>query len=82
MSLAEIYQAYHLVNRYIDESSREIIQTPLFCESAFNASRFLANNLKSKIPEGINLVFVYYTLAKLGYQFEAFKAARFGFEKL
>jgi len=67
LGLAEIYQAYHLVNRYIDESAREIIQVPLFCEAAFNASRFLANNLKSKIPTGINLVFVYYTLAKLGF---------------
>lgn len=67
LGLAEIYQAYHLVNRYIDETSREVIQAPLFCESAFNASRFLSNNLKSKVPAGINLVFIYYTLAKLGF---------------
>lgn len=58
------------------------MQTPLFCEAAFNASRFLANNLKSKVPSGVNLVHVYFTLAKLGYQFEAYKTARFGFEKL
>jgi hypothetical protein len=66
-SSAEIYQAYHLINRYIDESSRDIIQAPLFVESAFNAARFLANNSKGKIPNGINLVYVYYTLAKLGF---------------
>jgi len=79
---AEIYQAYHLINKYIDESGREIIQAPLFCESAFNAARFLANNLKSKVPTGVNLVYVYFALSKLGFQFEAFKTARFGFEKL
>jgi len=28
------------------------------------------------------LVFVYYTLSKQAYQFEAYKAARFGYEKL
>jgi len=83
LSLAEMYQAYHLVNRYIDEQGREIIPTPLFCESAFNAARFLANNLKKdKQLTGINLVHIYFTLSKLGYQFEAFKTARFGFEKL
>jgi intraflagellar transport protein 122 len=82
LSLAEIYQAYHLVNKYIDEQSREIIQTPLFIEAAFNAARFLANNLKSKVPEGLNLVFVYFTLSKLGFLFEAYKTARFGYEKL
>lgn len=70
------------MNRYIDEAGRDIIQAPLFCESAFNAARFLANNLKSKIPTGINLVFIYFALAKLGYQFEAYKTARHGFEQL
>lgn len=82
LSLAEIYQAYHLVNKYIDEANREIVQAPLFCESAFNAARFLANNLKAKSPTGVNLVYIYFTLSKLGYQFEAYKTARFGFEKL
>lgn len=82
LTYAEIYQAYNLVNRYIDENGRDIIQTPLFMESAFNAARFLANNLNSKTPQGINLVFVYFTLSKLGYQFEAYKTARYGYEKL
>jgi intraflagellar transport protein 122 len=35
-----------------------------------------------KVPSGINLVFVYYTIAKLGYLLEAYKTARLGFEKL
>lgn len=79
---AEIYQAYNLVNKYIDESSREVVHTPMFSESAYHAARFLANTLKPKTPTGVNLVYVYFTLSKLGYQFEAYKAARFGFEKL
>lgn len=80
--LAETYQAYHLVNKYIDDSSRDIVSLPFFIDQAFNAARFLANNLNGKAPEGINTVFVYFTLAKLGYQVEAYKTARFGFEKL
>jgi hypothetical protein len=82
LSLAEIYQAYHLVNKYVDDSSRDIVCLPFFIEQAFNAARFLANNLKTKVPDGINTVFVYFTLAKLGYSLEAFKTARYGFEKL
>ena len=35
-----------------------------------------------KVPLGINLVFVYYTIAKLGFYLEAYKSARIGFEKL
>lgn len=55
----------------------------LLLESAFNSALFLANNLNvKKVPFGINLVFVYYTIAKLGYSLEAYKSARMGFEKL
>lgn len=79
---AEIYQAYNLINKYIDESGRDVSHTPMFSEAAYNAARFLANTLKTKVPAGVNLVYVYFTLSKLGYQFEAYKAARFGFEKL
>ena len=38
--------------------------------------------MKTKIPNGINPVNIYYTLEKLGFEFEAYKAARFAFEKL
>lgn len=79
---AEIYQAYNLVHKYIDESGRDVNHTPMFSEAAYNAARFLANTLKTKVPTGVNLVHVYFTLSKLGYQFEAYKAARYGFEKL
>jgi len=82
LNLSEIYQAYHLINKYIDEANREVVQAPLFLESAFNAARFLSLNLKGKNPTGVNLVYVYFTLSKLGYQFEAYKTARYGFERL
>lgn len=51
-------------------------------EAMFNAARFLANTLGKRQPTGINQVYVYYTLSKLAYEFEAFKTARYGYEKL
>jgi len=59
-----------------------MIQGELYDESVFNASRFLVNKLGKRQPDGINIVYVYYTLATLGFKFEAFKTAREGFEKL
>ena len=54
----------------------------MFNEAIFNASRFLVNNIGKRNPLGINKVYIYYALANLGSKFEAFKTARFGFEKL
>ena len=82
LKLAEIYQAYNLVNRYIEENYRSMTQGPLFNESIFNASRFLVNNMGKRQPNGINIVYVYYTLATLGFKFGAYKTAREGYEKL
>ena len=45
LKLSEIYQAYNLVNKYIEENYRAMIQGALFDESTFNASRFIINNL-------------------------------------
>jgi intraflagellar transport protein 122 len=80
--LAEIYQAYNLINKYIEESYRQVINSPLYYESVFNASRFLVNNLGHRAPQGINKVYIYQTLATLGYKFEAYKTARLGYEVL
>jgi hypothetical protein len=82
LRLAEIYQAYNLVSRYLEESYRTMIQGELYNESVFNASRFLVNNLGKRQPEGINIVYVYFTMATLAFKFEAYKTAREGFEKL
>jgi intraflagellar transport protein 122 len=82
LTLAEIYQAYHLVSRYLEESYRSMIQGELYNESVFNAARFLVNKLGTRKPEGISTVYVFYTLATLGFKFEMYKTSREGFEKL
>ena len=35
-----------------------------------------------RAPLGVNKVYIYYALSFLGFKFEAFKTARFGYEKL
>lgn len=80
--LAEIYQAYNLVSKYLEDSYRVMAQGELFNESIFNAARFLVNNLAKRSPHGINIVYVYYALATLGFKFKAFKTAREAYEKL
>ena len=82
LKLSEIYQAYSLIDKFVQDSFRSQIQGPLVDESVFNSSRFIVNNLGKRQPNGINIVFVYFTLATLGYKFEAYKTAREGFEKL
>jgi hypothetical protein len=82
MKLSEIYQAYHLIHQFIDESYQAVIQGPLFNEAIFQAARFLANNLGKRQPLGISKVYIYYTLSVLGFRFEMFKTARVGYEKL
>ena len=82
MKLAEFYQAYNLVSKYLEDSFRSASQSELYDESVFNAAKFLVNNLKGRQPTGINVVNVYYTIATLGFKFEAYKTAREGFEKL
>ncbi len=54
----------------------------MFNEAIFNASRYLVNNVGKRNPLGINKVYIFYALAHLGAKFEAYKTARFGFEKL
>jgi len=82
MRLAEIYQAYHLIHRFIEESYQAIIQGPVFNEAIFNAARFLVSSIGKRSPLGISKVNVYYALSYLGAKFEAYKTARFGFDKL
>lgn len=48
----------------------------------FNASRFLVNNIGKRNPRGLSNVYIYYTMATLGFKFEAYKTAREGFEML
>lgn len=80
--LSEIYQAYHLIHKFIEESYQAVIQGPLFNEAIFNASRFLISNMGKRQPLGISKVYIYYALSILGYRFEAYKTARIGYEKM
>ena len=82
LTLAEIYQAYNLISKYLEDNFRSIVQGDLYDESIFNASRFLVSKLGKRQPEGINIVYVYYALATLGYKCEAYKTSREAFEKL
>ena len=42
----------------------------------------MVNKLGRRQPPGINIVYIFYTLATLSFKFEAYKTAREGFEKL
>jgi hypothetical protein len=53
MKLAEIYQAYQMIHKFIEESYQAVIQGPVFNESIFNAARYLVNNLGKRQPLGI-----------------------------
>lgn len=80
--LAEIYQAYNHVSKFAEEKYSSVIQGPLYYECVFNAARFLVNNLGNRQPLGINKVYIYHTLATLGYKFEAYMTARLGYDML
>jgi len=59
-----------------------MIHGALVNETIFNSSRFLVNTISSKSLPGISKVYIYYALSLLGTKFEAFRTARFGYEKL
>lgn len=71
-----------MIHKFIEESYQAVIQGPLFNEAIFNAARFLVSNIGKRNPLGINKVYIYYALSFLGFKFEAYKTARFGYEKL
>jgi len=58
LRLAEIYQAYNLVNRFHDENHHGNALGELFNESVFNAAKFLVKNLERRSPNGVNIVYV------------------------
>jgi len=45
LKMSEVYQAFHLVNKYLEETYGTMITSSLLNESTFNAARFLVNNL-------------------------------------
>ena len=77
--LASLYHAYNFVWQYTEEPF-----TTLDTETVFNVSRYLLNMLGGldHDPEGISRVHVLYALAQTAQQLEAFKTARWAYEKL
>jgi len=79
---SEIYHAYNYVHRLIEDPYHSMVHGSLINETIFNASRFLVNSISNLNLPGINKVYIYYALSLLGTRFEAYRTARFGYEKL
>jgi intraflagellar transport protein 122 len=84
--LAGIFNAFDIIYKYIDEPfSNDLLNTD--SQGLFNACKYLANKLISiksnnKFLSKVFPSYVYYALATLSKQFEAYKTSRFYFEKL
>jgi intraflagellar transport protein 122 len=84
--LADIFNAYDIVYKYIEEPfSSDLLAIDDY--GLFNTCKYLVNKITNfktikKQINGINPAYIYYALAFLSKQFEAFKTARFSFEKL
>ncbi|KAH3761194.1 intraflagellar transport protein 122-like [Pelomyxa schiedti] len=74
---AEIYFAYQFVHEFMVNPF-----TTLHQETIFNISKWLVNTLEATAPLGVKKLFVLYALAKQSRNLEAYKLARFAFEKL
>ncbi|XP_073431059.1 intraflagellar transport protein 122 homolog isoform X1 [Dendrobates tinctorius] len=75
--LAELYHAYHSIQRYTDEPFSSHLP-----ETLFNISRFLLHSLTKESPLGISKVNTLYTLAKQSKALGAYKLARHVYERL
>ncbi len=84
--LADIFYAYDIIYKYIEEPfSNDLLS--IDNQRLFNTCKYLVNkvsNLKtiSKEIKSVSLAYIYYALAFISKQFEAYKTARFSFEKL
>lgn len=74
---ADMYYAYHSIQRYTDEPF-----TSHLPEALFNISRYLLHMMQSGIPYGISKVGTLYALAKQSKNLNGFKLARYAYEKL
>lgn len=86
VDLADIFNAYDIVYKYIEEPFSSDLLT-IDNHGLFNTCKYLVNkitNIKTNNRQikGISPSYIYYALAFLSKQFEAFKTARFSFEKL
>jgi len=76
---ANIYHAYHTIQRYTDEPF-----TSYMPEALFNISRYLMHELlnESAVPKGVSRFAVLYALAKQSRNLGAYKLARHVLEKI
>lgn len=86
LDLAEILNAYDIIYKYIEEPFSSDLLTIENTE-LFNICRFLVNKtsgIKSnnKLVKMISPAYIYYAMAFLAKQLEAYKTARLSFEKL
>mmetsp|Transcript_14117 Transcript_14117/g.26452 ORF Transcript_14117/g.26452 Transcript_14117/m.26452 type:complete len:1032 (+) Transcript_14117:2964-6059(+) len=77
---SEAYYAYDFVRRYVEEPFH--VTASDFDECVFNASRMLVNLLGNSSLEGIKPLYIYYSLGKIGRKLQAYKTARYAYEKL
>ncbi|KAF1322110.1 Intraflagellar transport protein, partial [Globisporangium splendens] len=78
--LSEIYYAYAMIYSYTDEPF-----TTLLPESLFHSAQFLINKISKtgcKVPPGVSMGNIYFTLGHHALQLETYKLARQAFEKL
>ncbi len=80
--LAQIYYAYDLVNKYLEEPVQDVIGGALYYNCVFNAACYLLNIMGKMNPPNVSRVYLYYTVGKLGSQQEAYLTARTAFEAL
>ncbi|KAJ8046678.1 hypothetical protein HOLleu_05441 [Holothuria leucospilota] len=76
-SKAEIYYVYHTIQRYTDEPF-----TSQQAETLFNMAKYLWHAILKEVPHGVSKVNTLYALAKQSRVLQAYKLARFAFEKL
>jgi len=76
---AEIYYAYHFIYRCMDEPFRSVFPATLL-----NMARFLVSkvSVRAEMPHGVQLGYIFYTLAKHGEALGAYKLARFAYNTL
>lgn len=84
LDLADIYNAYDSVYKFIEEPFSNDLLT-IDHTGLFNTCRFLVNKisvLTDTKRNNFSPAYIYYALAFLAKEFEAYKTARFTFEKL
>ena len=86
LDLADILNAYDIIYKYIEEPFSSELLTIENTE-LFNVCRFLVNKMNeikpnTKLLKMVSPAYIYYALAFLAKQLEAYKTARFSFEKL